>query len=179
MDEIDQTKEDSVSDSTDELCDAITIARERLREHGEYIGEKEVRTRVLIIDQILRELGWDVTDPKLIHMEVGSNGSTIDYVLIGESGEYFAVVEAKRSKEGLSSAHRRQASGYAVELGVSFAILTNGSRWEAWEVNSGTARKKAMIVETNITTGDTIEIANDMMGIHRLRLLAGESSRRY
>ena len=29
-----------------------------------------------------------------------------------------------------------------------------------------------MIVETNITTGDTIEIANDMMDIHRLRLLA-------
>ena len=112
-------------------------------------------------------------------MEVGSNGNEIDYVLIRESGEYFAVVEAKRSKEGLSGAHRRQASGYAVELGVSFAILTNGSRWEAWEVNSRTARKKAMIVETNITTGDTIEIANDMMGIHRLRLLEGESSRRH
>ena len=173
MDEIDQTKADSRLGSTAELCNAITIARERLREHEEYIGEKEVRTRVLIIDQILRELGWDVTDPRLVHMELGSNGSTIDYVLVGRSGEYFAVVEAKRSKEGLSSAHRRQASGYAVELGVSFAILTNGSRWEAWKVHSGTARKKTMIVETNITTGDVTEIASDMMGIHRQRLLSG------
>ena len=55
MDEIDQTKADSVSDSTDELCDAITIARERLRKYEDYVGGKETRTRVLIIDEILTD----------------------------------------------------------------------------------------------------------------------------
>ena len=175
MDGIDQTKTDSMSDSSAELCDAIDIARVRLSEYEDYVGEKETRTRVLIIDEILKGLGWDVTDPRLVNMELGSNGNTIDYVLIGERGEQIGVVEAKRSKDGLSSAYRRQASGYAVELGVSLAVLTNGWRWEAWEVNQGKARRDNMIVEANITTGDTAKIASDMMSIHRRCLLAGQS----
>ncbi len=172
MDEIDQTEADLVSDSTDELCEAIIIARDRLREHEEYIGERETRTRVLIIDEILKGLGWDVTDPRLVKMELENNGSEFDYVLIGEGGEYLGVVEAKRSKDGLRDPYRRQASGYAVELGVRFVILTNGWRWEAWKVDQAIARKNAMIVETNITTGDTTKIASDMMSIHRRCLLA-------
>ena len=164
-----------MSDSTDELCDAITIARERLREHEEYIGEKETRTRVLIIDEILKGLGWDVTDPRLVKMELENNGSKFDYVLIGEEGKCLGVVEAKRSKDALRDIDRRQASGYAVELGVSLAILTNGWRWEAWKVDPTIARKDAMIVETNITTGDTTKIAEDMMNIHHRCLLAEQS----
>ena len=161
--------------STDELCDAITIARERLRKYEDYVGGKETRTRVLIIDEILKGLGWDVTDPRLVKMELGDNRSIIDYVLIGEGGEHLGVVEAKRSKDVLRDIDRRQASGYAVELGVSFAILTNGWRWEAWKVDQAIARKDAMIVQTNITTGDTINIAENMKGIHHCCLLAGQS----
>ena len=126
----------------------------------------------MIIDGILRELGWDVANPKCVQLELGSNGNTIDYVLIGEGCEFLGVVEAKRSKEALNSGHRRQASGYAVELGARFAILTNGARWEAWEMNPGRARKDAMIVQANISTGNVIKIATEIARIHRRHLLA-------
>ena len=39
------------------LEQAITTARERLAKHDNYIGQKEMRTRVLIIDEILRGFG--------------------------------------------------------------------------------------------------------------------------
>ena len=162
----------STSDRTFKLCNALITARQRLSENDEYVGEKETRTRVIIIDGILWHLGWDVADPKLVQMELGSNGSTIDYVLIGKEREFLGVVEAKRSKEALNSGHRRQASGYAVELGARFAVLTNGARWEAWEMNPGRARKDTVIVEVNITTGDLSNIAVEMMRIHRRHLLA-------
>ena len=54
------------STSRDKLKQAITIARERLEKYDRYIGEKEIRTRVLIIDEILRGLEWEVTDPELV-----------------------------------------------------------------------------------------------------------------
>ena len=152
---------------TDNLKQAITAARERLAKYDKYIGEKEARTRILIIDEILRGLEWEVTNPDLVQIELGDNGSNIDYVLLGEEQEYLAVVEAKRSKEGLSGPHRRQASGYATELGTRYVVLTNGIRWESWEMSTGQARRDTMIVEVSITTGDIEKIASQMMPIHR------------
>ena len=166
------TMEQSISDRTCKLCSALNAARQRLFENDKYVGEKETRTRVMIIDRILMRLGWDVADPELVQIEFGSNGSTIDYVLVGKEKEFIGIVEAKRSKEALNSGHRRQASGYAVELGARFAVLTNGARWEAWELNPIGTRRDNMIVEVNITTGELSNIATKMMRIHRRHLLA-------
>ena len=91
MSAMNSTTTDSRHDSTAELCSTIEVVRERLRKHEKYIGEKETRTRVLIIDELLRALGWDVTDPGVVQMELGNNGSAIDYVLCLEQGERFAV----------------------------------------------------------------------------------------
>ena len=155
------------STPTAKLKQAITTAQERLTKHNQHIGEKETRTRILIIDEILRGLEWEVANPDLVQIELGDNGSSIDYVLLGEEQEYLAVVEAKRSKEGLSGPHRRQASGYATELGTRYVVLTNGIRWESWEMSTGQARRDTMIVEVSITTGDIEKIASQMMPIHR------------
>ena len=163
----DNSEVDLESTSRDKLKQAITIARERLEKYDRYVGEKEVRTRVLVIDEILRGLEWEVTDPKLVQMELEDNGNKIDYVLMGEDQMCLAVVEAKRSKEGLSPAHRRQASGYATELGTRYVVLTNGIRWESWEMHTGQPRREANILEVTITTGDIEEITSRIAAIHR------------
>ena len=100
-------------------------------------------------------------------MELEDNGNNIDYVLVGEKQIYLAVVEAKRSKEGLSNTHRRQASGYATELGIRYVVLTNGTRWESWEMNTGKPRREAKILEVSITTGDIEKITSQIAAIHR------------
>lgn len=149
------------------LEQAITTARGRLVKHDEYVGKKEMRTRVLIIDEILRGLGWEVTSPELVQIEFEANGISIDYVLLGRKREYLAVVEAKRSKEVLSSSYRIQAAGYATEIVAKYAVLTNGARWESWEINTGQPLQKSKILEVNITTGDIKEIASQLAIIHR------------
>ena len=100
-----------------------------------------------MVDEILEALGWDVTDPSQVWLEHPVNGNKIDYVLLGDEQRLLAVVEAKPSREGLNSRHRRQATGYAVELGVDCVVLTNGGRWESWRVVSGTPRRETMTVE--------------------------------
>ena len=152
---------------TDNLKQAITVARERLAKYDKYIGGKETRTRVLIIDEILRGLEWEVTDPELVQIEFGVNGISIDYVLLGNEQEYLAVVEAKRSKEVLSGPYRVQASGYATEVAARYTVLTNGTRWESWEMNTEEPRLKARILEVNITTGEIENIASQLAAIHR------------
>ena len=163
-------EEVSETNLTIKLEQAIKTIRDRLIKHGTYIDEKETRTRVLIIDEILRGLGWEVTDPEQVQLEIGDNGGQVDYVLLGKGRNYLAVVEAKRTKEELNGNRRRQASGYATELGIKFVILTNGARWESWEINSGKARRKNIILEVNIATGGIEEIALQMMAIHREHL---------
>ena len=149
------------------LEQAITTARERLEKHDKYIGQKETRTRVLIIDEILRGLGWEVTDPELVQIEFEADGISIDYVLLGRKQEHLAVVEAKRSKEALSGSYRIQTVGYAAEIVAGYAVLTNGVRWESWEMNTGRPLRDAKILEVNITTGDIKKIASQIATIHR------------
>ncbi len=100
-------------------------------------------------------------DPDRVRLEVKANGSRIDYVLSKKESKDYAVVEAKNSGAGLA-AGRKQATGYAVEIGARYVLLTNGLRWEAWEVKPGSPRKDSVIAEINVTTGDVGTIAESL-----------------
>ena len=152
------------------LENTMAAMRRKLTVYSEYIGDHETRTRTIVVDEILEALGWDVTDPSQVWLEHPVNGNKIDYVLLGDEQRLLAVVEAKPSREGLNSRHRRQATGYAVELGVDCVVLTNGGRWESWRVVSGTPRRETMTVELNITTGDIRQLATQLAQLHPDRL---------
>lgn len=125
--------------------------------HEEYLRENEMRTRIVMIDPILLALGWDVRDPDRVRLEARANGNRADYVLLNENGAPLAITEAKKWGHWPSDA-RLQASGYAVEIGVRYVILTNGNRWEAWEVREGKRRTDAKITELNLSTGTAEQI---------------------
>ena len=118
---------------------------------AENLGEvNEAKTRQLLIDKILRVLGWSDDDfnPE---QRVGSAGY-IDYLLKADGIPYL-VVEGKRTsytfgppyKQSRKSVYRLnylrsafrqpfsdvldQAKKYAVQSGVPFAVLTNGGEW--------------------------------------------------
>ena len=57
----------------------------------------EFRTRILLIDPVLRLLGWDVENPDLVELEyqpAESNRRSADYVLKNNK-KNVAIVEAK------------------------------------------------------------------------------------
>ena len=62
---------------------------------------------------------------------------------------------------------RRQASGYATEIGARYAVLANGGRWEAWEMVPGKPRKESIIVDVHLTTGEVAEIASTLGKLRR------------
>ena len=122
---------------------------------------------------MLNALGWDIKDPVHVWLEHRVNGNKIDYALRSSSGEYLAVVEAKASGSGLKDTYRRQASGYATEIGARYAVLTNGGRWEAWEMVQQKPRRDCVLVEVNLATGKVEEIGATLEKLHREILEGG------
>ena len=148
------------------LEQSIREARRVLSEHSKYLSTNETRTRALVIDGVLTALGWDIKDPARVWLEHRTSGNAMDYVLLSVEGRCLAVVEAKAADIGAKDKDRRDASGYAQEIGAQYAVLTNGGRWEAWKM-APTPRKENIVVEVHLTTGEVAEIASKLGKLHR------------
>lgn len=149
------------------LEECIKDVRRVLFEHNDYLRGNETATRALVIDCVLTALGWDTKNPAQVRLEHRANGNKVDYVLVSPTGVFLAVVEAKPADAGAKETDRRQASGYAVEIGARYAVLTNGGRWEAWEIVHRRPRKESIFAEVHLTTGEIAEIASTLGRLRR------------
>ena len=114
----------------------------------------------LVIDEQLRQAGWDTTDRSQIGVEVSvqapASGQVrenvanydhiaarmprrADYVLYSQDGEPLAVVEAKKTAIHPYQA-KQQALPYARALGAPFIFLTNGELLYFWDYQNDDAR---------------------------------------
>lgn len=80
----------------------------------------EAKTRALLIDAMLAQAGWDVSNAAQVGLEVevdfpdnASGKGRADYVLWGDNGQPLAVIEAKKSGNVSTQAGREQARLYA------------------------------------------------------------------
>lgn len=95
-------------------------------------GGNEPFARVKI-DQLLKDVGWKLTDGKSVHYEYPlDDGGKADYVLSDRNGRAVAVVEAKRTAK---SPREGEAQGvrYAEQLAVPFIFLSNGEEIWFWD----------------------------------------------
>ncbi len=113
--------------------------KQRINEHGDYLRESEYRTRVLLIDPLLRMLGWNVEDFDCVEIEFRTSQSVqerADYVLKNDESKV-AIVEAKRLGTVMSSTERRQAKEYADYADASQCVLTDGAKWMLYDLDQG------------------------------------------
>lgn len=91
----------------------------------------EADTKRVIIEPILRLLGWDTTGITDIRNEFrsGSSDNPVDYALFIE-GKPVLFVEAKGISQNINDRKWiTQTVAYARTCGVEWAILTNGKEW--------------------------------------------------
>ncbi len=122
-----------------DLTKAIELFEEikkRFQTYQSNLHNSEFRTRILLIDPVLRLLGWEVENPDLIVLEyqpAESNRKSADYVL-KNNGKNVAIVEAKNIDINIEDwKHRDQADDYARYAEVKFFVLTNGVAWMLYE----------------------------------------------
>ena len=98
-------------------------------------NNNETSTRYMIIDPILRSLGWNLSDPKdcVVKYRV-SQGSqrAVDYALMDGKGNPVILIEAKRI-DGYSDDEENleQIYGYMLDVETAKVIVsTNGQYWD-------------------------------------------------
>lgn len=121
----------------DNLVKVIETLQKRIRSDGATIRGNELRTRTALIDPLLYALGWDAANPALVLPEYRAAGGSADYALLkmerNVKPPVIAFIEAKRLGEPLK-AHTTQMLTYANAEGVRYAGLTDGDRWELYEI---------------------------------------------
>lgn len=153
MEEYSREREEIKEEHNKEINEVKEEIKTVSQTHNDEVIEKEVeetlelneaQTRKKLIDIILRDAGWDVTDQDSVYMEfplndhkvVGKSGRA-DYVLFDKKHKPIAVVEAKKTSVD-PILGRQQAVEYADTIERDYGIrpivfYTNGYEMYMWD----------------------------------------------
>lgn len=125
----------------DDLKGVIEKLQGMISAHHKYLSGKERRTRQVLIDPLLNALGWDVSAPSAVYLE----HNQMDYALMSDDNPV-AVIEAKPLGNSLDTKVISQAVTYANVNNIPYIVVTNGDRWEMYEVfRSGKLEDKRLM----------------------------------
>ncbi|MEJ5328745.1 MAG: DEAD/DEAH box helicase family protein [Desulfobaccales bacterium] len=93
----------------------------------------------MVIDQLLKEAGWDIFNKSQVSTEEAAADGRADYLLKNSRTQPLAVIEAKRFTVDPYSA-KIQAKEYAQALNAPFVFLSNGEQHYFWDYADGDAR---------------------------------------
>lgn len=150
----------------DDLKETIETLRERIQAHRPYLEGNETRTRQVLIDPMLRALGWDAEDPDSVELEYGIERKRADYALMG-SARPIAVIEAKRLGKPLDDDDTMQALNYANREGIDYTVVTNGDHWWMLEVFKRGRLEDRVLMEFRLTRGEPSACASLALRIAR------------
>ena len=128
---------------------------------------REDHTRYGVIDPIIRELGWDTSDPKECHPEYPRpyREGRVDYALFGTPDVESignncvpadVVIESKALREPLDDEEISQLQGYveaSPRMRNGVAVLTNGNEWCVYDLTKRGSFKTSLVEQVNILSG--------------------------
>ena len=156
----------------EDLVQVIETLRGRIKAHRQVLESNETRTRIALIDPLLRALGWDTEDPALVLPEYESSGRA-DYALLGSTGKPSAVIEAKKLGESLAN-HRKQMVTYANMSGIPYAGLTDGNHWEFYKVFDPKPIEERRLLHVSIVDDAAYECSLRLLLLWRPNLASGQ-----
>lgn len=153
------------------LLDLVNELRLRIKTHGPQLRSNERLTRYALIDPLLRELGWDTSDPALVTPEIPASGGRADYALLYD-GEPVVMVEAKKLGESLQSAVG-QGLMYCLELGTEHFAVTDGQKWEIYETHGRGSIDDKKRVSFDVVKDAAGEVCLEALALWRPSVLEG------
>ena len=134
----------------DDLQGIIERLQDRIETHRSYLSGHETRTRQVLIDPLLRELGWDVSDPEAVQLEYRVGQQWADYALMSNV-QPVALIEAKRLGRNLEDDEMMQVLNYANRDGIDYMIVTDGDKWEMYEVFKRGALEERLLMKFQLS----------------------------
>lgn len=108
----------------EELLRMVEQVRERITEYRAELQKSEALTRYVLIDPILRALGWNTEDPEQVIPEFPTETGKPDYALISEK-EPQIMIEAKLLGKDLEEA-RKKGFEYCWKNKYRYYVVTDG-----------------------------------------------------
>ncbi len=106
---------------------SVSKLKKKIDKHGSKIGN-ETTTRYVLIDPVLRELGWCLDNPDEVEYEEGKDGRW-DYNLRKR-----LLIEAKKLG-GIKDKDKRQLIKYLRDNSMKHGVLTDGNEWTKWTIS--------------------------------------------
>ena len=144
------------------LVEKIEELRGTIRFERDTVGAHELRTRVVLIDPVLRMVGWPPEDPRAVVVEYATGTGRADYALLGESARPVALLEAKVLGSRLEE-HTRQIVTYATETGIGSAGITDGDRWMLYDVFRPAPMEDKRVMDVRLTRDEPLAAALDLL----------------
>lgn len=113
-----------LSDLREVLNQVLTSANN----YGSTLKGNEAATRAVLIDPVLRALGWDTANSFMVEVEKTLNQTRADYALYDDAGKVRTILEAKKLGDNLSQ-HDIKLVQYAFTFQLESIFLTDGLTW--------------------------------------------------
>ena len=136
----------------------------RTQRHSATLSQNEILTRYVLIDPLLRELGWNTEDPEQVLPEYNSGSGYADYALLSD-GKPIILIESKRLDTPLQDG-LAQAINHCLMEGTPYFTVTDGRRWEIYETH-----RPAPVAETQVVAFDLADHAPRDAILQSLELL--------
>lgn len=146
-----------------DLLRVVKQVQKGIEKHRVELQKSEALTRYVLIDPILRALGWDTEDPEQVRPEFPTETGRPDYALMQE-GKPQIMIEAKPLGTNLKDA-RRKGINYVVAEGVPFFICTDGDVWEVYDAFRRVPLDEKRIVEVHLSNEGFGEVSRKLLAL--------------
>lgn len=150
----------------DNLVGVIETLKGRIGDYGLQLQANETRTRMALIDPLLTALGWDVTDPAMVTPDFDAAGRRADYALLNASRHPAVTITARKLGDSLDS-HRMEMLRCSNDLGVPLAGITDGSRWELYDVFKQGGLTERRLLELSIAAAPAYHSSMQLLRLWR------------
>ena len=147
--------------------------KQRVSVHAAALGASETLTRYALIDPLMRELGWDTSDPSAVVPEYTSGSGRADYALIS-AGRPAIMVEAKKLGTPLRDNVLTQGITYCMTEGTAHFAVTDGARWEIYKAYIPDTRvDQRLMVEFDLSADSPALVCLKALALWRPSVEAG------
>lgn len=140
------------------LSDVLDQIRGSAERYQQTLVKNEAATRVVLIDPVLRVLGWDIADTDMVELEKTLDRARADYALYDKDRTVRVIIEAKSLDTNLSEPDLIMSLvNYAFRFQLQDIFLTDGKVWRHFtNFQPGDVRVERVL---NMAGDDLVECA--------------------
>jgi len=147
------------------FTDTLSQVKDSAERYTDTLQDNESSTRAVLIDPILRILGWDIANPFMVEVEKSIDQGFVDYALYGENREIQIIIEAKKLGTNLEDKDIfLSLVKYAFSSGIADIFLTDGLIWNHFTDFSPGSQEPIKVL--SLKNDELVEIASYL--VHRL-----------